>query len=359
MNLTKVREVYNIIGVMSGTSLDGIDIAHITFTFSKKWNFDLKNFKTFSYPLSWKKKLKNSINIKPNELNSLDKLYTEFLATKINLFIKKYNIKKLDAVSSHGHTVFHKPEHGITVQIGNLAELSNLINQKVVVNFREQDVKLGGQGAPLVPIGDKLLFSEYKYFLNLGGFANLSLKDNKNFIAYDICAVNTVLNNLSLKLGRDYDFDGNFAKKGNIIVELLNELNKIDFYKKSSPKSLAVEWNKKFIWPLINKYKSYSINDLLRTYVEHISIHISKAFKKKQKVLVTGGGAFNKFLISKIKNKSLAKFVIPKPEIINYKEAIIFGFLGVLKLRNEINCLSSITGAKKDHSSGVIFELKK
>ena len=359
MNLTKVREVYNIIGVMSGTSLDGIDIAHITFTFSKKWNFDLKKFKTFSYPLSWKKKLKNSINIKPNELNSLDKLYTEFLATKINLFIKKYNIKKLDAVSSHGHTVFHKPEHGITVQIGNLAELSNLINQKVVVNFREQDVKLGGQGAPLVPIGDKLLFPEYKCFLNLGGFANLSLKEEKDFIAYDICAVNTVLNNLSFKLGKDYDFNGNFAKKGNIIVELLNELNKIDFYKKSSPKSLAVEWNKKFIWPLINKYKSYSINDLLRTYVEHISFQISKAFKKNEKVLVTGGGAFNKFLISKIKNKSLAKFIIPKPEIINFKEAIIFGFLGVLKLRNEINCLSSITGAIKDHCSGVIFELKK
>ena len=359
MNLSKVRQVYNIIGVMSGTSLDGIDIAHITFTFSKKWNFDLKNFKTFSYPLSWKKKLKNSINIEPNELNSLDKLYTEFLATKINLFIKKYNIKKLDAVSSHGHTVFHKPEHGITVQIGNLAELSNLINQKVVVNFREQDVKLGGQGAPLVPIGDKLLFPEYKCFLNLGGFANLSLKEEKNFIAYDICAVNTVLNNLSFKLGKDYDFNGNFAKKGNIIVELLNELNKIDFYKKSSPKSLAVEWNKKFIWPLINKYKSYSINDLLRTYVEHISFQISKAFKKNEKVLVTGGGAFNKFLISKIKNKSLAKFIIPKPEIINFKEAIIFGFLGVLKLRNEINCLSSITGAIKDHCSGVIFKLKK
>ena len=181
MNLSKVREVYNIIGVMSGTSLDGIDIAHITFTFSKKWNFDLKKFKTFSYPLSWKKKLKNSINIKPNELNSLDKLYTEFLATKINLFIKKYSIKKLDAVSSHGHTVFHKPEHGITVQIGNLAELSNLINQKVVVNFREQDVKLGGQGAPLVPIGDFDLFeNKAEAFLNIGGFCNISFKKNNS-----------------------------------------------------------------------------------------------------------------------------------------------------------------------------------
>ena len=344
---------------MSGTSLDGIDIAYITFNFSKKWNFDLKKFKTFPYPISWKEKLKNSININPNELKSLDKLYTEFLATKINLFIKNHKIKKLDAVSSHGHTVFHNPEQGITIQIGNLEDLSSLINKKIIVNFREQDVKLGGQGAPLVPIGDKLLFPEYKCFLNLGGFANLSLKEEKNFIAYDICAVNTILNNLSLKLGKDYDFNGNFAKKGNIIVELLNELNKIDFYKKSNPKSLAVEWNKKFIWPLINKYKSYSINDLLRTYVEHISIQISRVFKKNQKVLVTGGGAFNKFLISEIKNKSLAKFVIPKPEIINYKEAIIFGFLGVLKLRNEINCLSSITGAKKDHSSGVIFELKK
>ena len=210
--------IYNIIGVMSGTSLDGIDIAYITFKFSKKWNFDLKKFKTFPYPISCKEKLKDSININSNELRSLDKLYTEFLAAKINLFIKNYNIKKLDAVCSHGHTVFHKPEQGITIQIGNLEELSSLINYKVVVNFREQDVKLGGQGAPLVPIGDKLLFSKYKYFLNLGGFANLSLNEEEKFIAYDICAVNTILNNLSFKLGKDYDFNGNFAKRGNIIV---------------------------------------------------------------------------------------------------------------------------------------------
>jgi len=351
--------VYNIIGVMSGTSLDGIDIAYITFKLSKKWDFDLKKFKTFPYPISWKRKLKRSIYLKPNELNSLNKLYTEFLANKINLFIKNNGIKEIDAVCSHGHTVFHKPKKGITVQIGNLPELSKLINQKVVVNFREQDVKLGGQGAPLVPIGDKLLFSEYKCFLNLGGFANLSIKENKNFIAYDICAVNTILNNLSLKLGKDYDFNGNFAKKGNIINELFDELNQIDFYKKSHPKSLAIEWNEKFIWPLINKYQSFSIYDLLRTYIEHISFQISSAFSKNQKVLVTGGGVFNKFLISNLKIKSFAKLVIPKSEIINYKEAIIFGFLGVLKLRNEINCLSSITGAKKDHSSGVIFELKK
>ena len=344
---------------MSGTSLDGIDIAYITFKLSKKWDFDLKKFKTFPYPISWKKKLKRSIYLNPNELNSLDKIYTKFLADQINLFIKNNGIKEIDAVCSHGHTVFHKPKKGITVQIGNLPELSNLINQKVVVNFREQDIKLGGQGAPLVPIGDKLLFFKYKYFLNLGGFANLSINEDKNFIAYDICAVNTILNDLSLKLGKDYDFNGNFAKKGNIINKLFDELNQIEFYKKSHPKSLAIEWNEKVIWPLINKYNSFSIYDLLRTYIEHISFQISKAFKKNQKVLVTGGGAFNKFLINNLKNKSLANFVIPKPEIIDFKEAIIFGFLGVLKLRNEINCFSSITGAMKDHCTGVIFEIKK
>ena len=160
-------------------------------------------------------------------------------------------------------------------------------------------------------------------------------------------------------LGKDYDFNGNFAKKGNIINKLFDELNQIEFYKKSHPKSLAIEWNEKVIWPLINKYNSFSIYDLLRTYIEHISFQISKAFKKNQKVLVTGGGAFNKFLINNLKNKSLANFVIPKPEIIDFKEAIIFGFLGVLKLRNEINCFSSITGAMKDHCTGVIFEIKK
>ena len=168
--------------------------------------------------------------------------------------------------------------------------------------------------------------------------------------------INTILNNLAQKLGKEYDFNGNFSKKGSIIRGLFNDLNKIDFYQKTSPKSLAVEWNEKFIWPIINKYKSNSIYDLLRTYIEHISFQISRAFDEDQKIFVTGGGAFNKFLIKNLKNKSLAKFVIPKSEIINYKEAIIFGFLGVLRLRNEINCLSSITGAKKDHCSGFIFE---
>jgi len=348
--------IYNIIGVMSGTSLDGIDIAYVTFKLSKKWSFDLKKFKTVPYSIYWKKKLKRAINLKPSKLINLDKLYTEFLASKINLFIKNNHIKEIDAICSHGHTIFHNPKEGTTFQVGNLPELANLVNKKVVVNFREQDVKHGGQGAPLVPIGDKLLFSDYKCFLNLGGFANLSLNKLNNFIAYDICAVNTILNNLAQKLGKEYDFNGNFSKKGSIIRGLFNELNKIDFYQKTSPKSLAVEWNEKFIWPIINKYKSNSIYDLLRTYIEHISFQISKAFDEDQKIFVTGGGAFNKFLIKNIKNKSLAKFVIPKSEIINYKEAIIFGFLGVLRLRNEINCLSSITGAKKDHCSGVIFE---
>jgi len=348
--------IYNIIGVMSGTSLDGIDIAHVTFRLEKKWSFNLNKYETVSYPSSWKKKLKKAHYLNIDSINSLDISYTTFLASTICQFIENNDIKEIDAVCSHGHTIFHNPNEGITFQIGNLPELSNLINKKVVVNFRQQDVELGGQGAPLVPIGDKLLFSDYSGCLNLGGFANLSLTNNDNIIAYDICAVNTILNPLAQELGKEYDFNGNIAKQGKLIEGLFEDLNKIEFYQYSYPKSLAVEWNEKFIWPTIKKYKSQSVYDLLRTYTEHISFQISKIFGEDQEILVTGGGSYNKFMINSIKKKSLAKFVIPKSEVINYKEAIIFGFLGVLRLRNEINCLSSVTGANKDHSSGVIFE---
>ena len=339
---------------MSGTSLDGIDIAYITFKFSKKWNFDLKKFKTFPYPISWKEKLKNSININPNELKSLDKLYTEFLATKINLFIKSYNIKKLDAVCSHGHTVFHNPEEGTTIQIGNLEKLSSLINQKVVVNFREQDVKLGGQGAPLVPIGDKLLFSKYKYFLNLGGFANLSLNEDEKFIAYDICAVNTVLNKLSNRKGKLFDFEGGLAKNGKFISPFFQILESLEYYSKKAPKSLGIEWVNSIILPKLKKFENHSVEDLLNTYTIHIAKQIGGKFKKGNKVLVTGGGVKNKYLMKQIKNNSLASFEVPSDELIDFKEALIFGFLGVLRLRNEINCLASITGCSYDHSSGII-----
>lgn len=351
-----LKNSYNVIGVMSGTSLDGIDLAHITFTHNKKWEFTIHNAETVKYSDQWLRKLKTLVSLPISELKALDGDYTTYLSKIIKQFIAKHHITSLDAVCSHGHTALHQPEKGLTYQIGNLSKMASIINQKVVCDFRVEDVELRGQGAPLVPIGDRLLFSEYDFCLNLGGFANISSEIDNERIAYDICPVNIVLNHYVSQLGLDYDDKGMMASSGTIHEGLLNDLNSLEFYQKKHPKSLGLEWVKSEILSLVDSY-NLQVNDILRTFVEHISIQITNEINKKDSVsvLITGGGVYNDFLIKSIKEKTINEIVIPNQSIVEFKEALIFGFLGVLKLRDEVNCLSSVTGAIKDHSSGKIY----
>lgn len=351
-----IKSKYKVIGVMSGTSLDGLDLAYIEFSFDNSWSFKIIKAETIGYPNKWGEILKNLVLNSFDELEKIDKDYTIYLASTINDFIKKNKIVELDAICSHGHTALHQPSKKLTYQIGNLSELSKLIEKKVICDFRVQDVELGGQGAPLVPIGDELLFYKYDYCLNLGGFANVSTKVNSARIAYDICPLNIVLNHYAIKLGYNFDENGKIAASGNINSQLLKALNQLEFYKSSPPKSLGLEWVNKTIFPLIGFYH-LSIKDVLRTYVEHSAFQIATEVNKTKKanVLVTGGGAFNLFLINRIKKFTDNKIILPSRDLIEYKEALIFGLLGVLKLRGENNCLSSVTGAKKDHSSGKIY----
>lgn len=350
------KNEYKVLGVMSGTSLDGIDLALVQFKRDGSWSFNIEAAATIPYSRDWKADLSQGIALNPEELQELDERYTEYLAKVISKFIKENEIKDLDAVCSHGHTIKHEPENGLTLQIGNLPELAELTGETVVCDFRVQDVALGGQGAPLVPIGDELLFPEYKYCLNLGGFANISTSVNGQRQAYDICAVNTVLNYYAEKLGKEFDKDGDIARSGRLDPEMLEELESLPFYKLPAPKSLGVEWVNKEVIPLLKKYES-DIPSILRTYSLHVAMRISKELGNDEisDVLVTGGGCFNVFLIQQIKKMTQTQLVIPSVEIINFKEALIFGFLGVLKLRGEVNVLSAVTGAENDHSSGVIF----
>lgn len=355
------KESYQVIGVMSGTSLDGIDLAHLYFDIKNgKWAFKISACETISYPKYWINKLKIAVSFSEMELNDLNIEYTYFLGHTIKNFIEKHQIKHLDAVCSHGHTILHQPQNGITLQIGNLPEIAKIINQKVVCDFRVQDVKLGGQGAPLVPIGDRLLFSEYDFCLNLGGFSNVSFEKNNNRIAFDISPVNTVLNFYANLLGFEFDDKGKMARSGKINLELLSVLNALDYYKKPHPKSLGFEIVKEIVLPLMEKY-TLSFEDKMYTFIEHIAIQISLVLNNFEtnngcKLLTTGGGTYNDFLIERMRFHSpKIEFIIPDKKILEYKEALIFGLLGVLKLRNEINVLSSVTGAKQDHSSGVIF----
>lgn len=351
------KETYNVIGVMSGTSLDGIDLAHVHFSIvDGKWSFDIYETETVSYDNDWLNKLKTAIDFSEDKLKELNKDYTVLLADIIKTFINKHQLQKLDAVCSHGHTILHQPQNGFTLQIGNLPEIANHCNQTVVCDFRVQDVLLGGQGAPLVPIGDRILFSEYDFCLNLGGFSNVSFEQNDTRIAFDISPVNTVLNFYANLLGLDYDDKGQLAGSGKLNSDLLNELNALEYYKKQFPKSLGFEFVKEIVLPLIDKY-NIPIEDKLNTFTEHITFQIAVALpSKKGKLLVTGGGAYNDFLIERLKFwLPELEIIIPDKKTIEFKEALIFALLGVLKLRNEINVLASVTGAKHNHTSGLIY----
>jgi len=351
-----LKNDYKVIGVMSGTSLDGIDLAELQFNISDEgsWRFDIINSETIAYTNSWKVLLKEAISYSEEKIKIFDLQYTKYLAVVISEFIKKRNIKNLDAVCSHGHTIWHRPKDGITLQIGNLPILARSINQRVVCDFRVQDVQLGGQGAPLVPIGDRLLFRKFDYCLNLGGFANISYERDKKRVAYDICPVNIVLNHYSEKTGNPFDEGGRIASSGELISDLLQKLNKLSFYSENPPKSLGLEWVKEHIFSFLDD-SSYSLKDILHTFTEHIAMQLASQFSKGASVLITGGGVYNDFLINRLNSLSQIDAEIPSSEIIEYKEALIFGLLGILKLRESINCLASVTGADKDHSSGNIF----
>jgi anhydro-N-acetylmuramic acid kinase len=347
-----------IIGVMSGTSLDGIDIVYVKINYAENYSFKILKAETIPYSKEWKLKLKEGFHLSGEKLAKLDADYGIFSANTIQNFIRENCIEKVDFIASHGHTIFHNPAENYTLQIGNGPYMSSITDIKTICNFRVQDVAMGGQGAPLVPIGDKLLFSEYDYCLNLGGFSNISFLVNEQRMAYDICPVNIVLNHYVASLNMEYDDKGALAATGNLDKNLLEELNALAFYSDAKPKSLGYEFVVETIFPIIDKY-NLSIKDILRTFVEHVAIQISKKINSNSKktMLITGGGAFNTFLMERIQSYTKTQLIIPEESIINYKEALVFALLGFLKDEGKINCLKSVTGVRKNHSSGMICEV--
>ena len=347
---------FSVIGVMSGTSLDGIDLCYVHFEYVSSWKFRIIYAQTVGYSEYWKNRLRTAITLNTSKLVALNNDYTQLLSEVISTFIKKNPKAPIDAVCSHGHTVFHQPNKGKTLQIGNLPEIATYLNQTVVCDFRTQDVTLGGQGAPLVPIGDALLFSNYDYCINLGGFANLSFEQENKRIAFDICPVNIVLNHYVIPLGLSYDSEGLIASKGTICLPLLDDLNALSFYASPPPKSLGLEWVQEHVFPLIDSYK-LEVDEVMRTVVEHCAFQISSVLKENNliKGLHTGGGVYNSFLMQRIASLSLQELTLADPMIIEFKEALVFGFLGVLRLKELPNCLQSVTGASQDHSSGRVY----
>ncbi|MBU1013142.1 MAG: anhydro-N-acetylmuramic acid kinase [Bacteroidetes bacterium] len=351
---------YNVIGLMSGTSLDGLDIASCNFIQEEgNWEFKIHHAETIPYPKEWIKKLTEAPFLSAIALKQLDLSYGKYLAEKTLTFIAKHQLKP-DFIASHGHTIFHQPEKSYTLQIGNGNQIAETLKLPVIYDFRSLDISLGGQGAPLVPIGDQLLFNDFEICLNLGGFANISFDLNGRRMAQDVCPVNMALNFISQKEHQKYDHNGQMALKGKINSELLKTLNNISFYHIDPPKSLSREWFESEFLSILLKFPISNF-DLLRTVTEHIAFQVSNSFmvKDKGKVLITGGGAHNTFLIQRIQTLTNLNLVIPDHALIDFKEAVVFAFLGILRIRDEVNCLSSATGARHDSSGGRIATSKE
>lgn len=372
---------------MSGTSLDGLDLAAVRFHFKEKWEFELIASQFKPYSKTWKNRLQILQQATALEYAQMDVDLGIYFGKETQDFIQKNNLKP-DFIASHGHTIFHQPEKKLTTQIGSLPHIAAETNLKTIGDFRTLDVALGGQGAPLVPIGDELLFGQYDFCLNLGGIANISAQYEGKRIAFDVCACNMVLNYLSQKLGKPFDKNGDLAKSGKFNQSLFKELNQENYFKKSFPKSTGKEWVTEKIIPILNQSK-ISIEDKLHTFVKHISFQLTvflngkkkaKGFgvkgKESQKpnlensqtlnpkpqtpnppnlLLITGGGALNQFLIESLKEDLNLEVVIPSKKIIEFKEAIVFAFLGLLRLLEQKNCLKSVTGAKIDNIGGAVY----
>ena len=346
------------IGLMSGSSLDGIDLALVRFASDgSRYDYTILAAETLPYPESWRQRLANAFLTQPESLKPMDHEYGAFLGDCIADFARRHHVTP-DYVASHGHTIFHQPERRYTLQIGEGQAIADHSGFLTINDFRSEDVHKGGQGAPLVPIGDRLLFSDFELCLNIGGIANISYELQGQRIAYDICIANQALNWLAQRQGLDYDKDGLLARSGTIDKELLGQLNAHPYYQQQPPKSLGREFFETFQRPLL---EGHPVADTLATFTEHIALQITEAVKgvPTGRLLATGGGALNTFLIERLQQHTPHQVIIPDLMTVNYKEALIFAFLGLLRIEGKTNVLCSVTGAPSDSCSGRIWYPKR
>lgn len=345
---------------MSGTSLDGLDIAYCEFQKTgTDWKFKLIAGDTIPYSKKWISQLIRAPHLTGEELLQLNEAYGDFLGKACNDFIRQNKIKDVDFIASHGHTVFHQPKKKFTFQLGDGVALHESTRIAVINDFRSLDVRKGGQGAPLVPVGDHYLFSRFDVCLNLGGIGNLSATKNGQRIAFDICFANMGLNYLAGKVNKKFDRGGKLSSKGKVNSSMLRQLNsRYKLWRREKP-SLGREGFEKFIKPILDN-ESIALTDRLRTFSESICVQVKENIlysSGKIKLLVTGGGALNDFLIQLLKARlgGGVEVIVPDASIVNYKEAIVFAFLGVLRIGHQTNVLKSVTGASSDSCAGTMI----
>lgn len=355
---------YKVLGIMSGTSLDGLDLAYCLFRVEDgTYSFTIEKATTISYPPDWQQRLSSLVNASGMELTQAHTELGKYIGTEARKFMDTHQLQP-ELIASHGHTIFHQPQKGFSLQIGDGYSLMLSSGCTVVNDFRSLDVALGGQGAPLVPVGDELLFGQYDFCLNIGGIANVSARHRQQRIAYDICPANMILNHLSKQTGREYDEGGKLAAGGQLHLPLLEQLDGLAYYRQPFPKSLGYEWVAEQVFPILEQYR-LSPADALHTFCHHIARQLRNALAplaggQNMSLLVTGGGAYNDFLIERMRQELAPldiSLIVPEKNIIEYKEALVFALLGVLRLRKETNCLASVTGARRDSCSGQLYEI--
>jgi anhydro-N-acetylmuramic acid kinase len=358
-----VAMVYKVIGLMSGSSMDGLDIAYVHLqekaatgaSSPKSWEFSLVHTACYPYPEAWKKRLGEATGLSALDYQVLHVEYGHYLGEQVLRFIEEHSLHyQVQLIASHGHTTFHWPARRMTAQLGDGAAIAAVTRCNVVSDLRAMDLALGGQGAPIVPIGEQLLLPGYDLFLNIGGIANVSTRGAAGF---DVCPANRVLNALAELEGKPYDEGGSMAAAGKVDNALLEQLNALPYYAMPYPKSLANEFGTQTVLPLIRE-RGLATADALRTYVEHIAIQIGKAVEglgAGGKMLVTGGGAHNTFLMGKIGAWSGLEVVVPGSGLVDFKEALVMALIGVLRWREENNVLASVTGASRDSIGGAVW----
>jgi anhydro-N-acetylmuramic acid kinase len=360
---------YNVIGLMSGSSLDGLDIAFVHFEEGAgKWRFDLAETACIPYPDSWRDNLADLTRLSAKDYLLLHTAYGQYLGNCVNDFLEEKSLAfQVQLIASHGHTAFHFPSRHMTAQLGDGAAIAAVTGIRTITDFRSVDVALGGQGAPIVPIGEKLLFPEYDLFLNIGGIANLSANREK-FIGFDVCPANRMLNILAAHTGNGFDKNGVLASEGKVDDQLLNRLNAFSYYNQPYPKSLSNEFGMEEIFPVIQQ-AGLILPDALRTYVQHIIIQIKRGVlllreempgRENLRLLITGGGAHNLFLAGRLREELAAAgihCVIPEENLIDFKEALVIALMGALRWREDINVMHSVTGASKDSINGAVWSV--
>jgi anhydro-N-acetylmuramic acid kinase len=355
-----MRDEIRVIGLMSGTSLDGVDLACCHFhKGNSTWSYEMEVAETISYTRQWKDNLLQLISTDAMSYVETHVMLGRLYGVLINEFIAKNKLQP-NLVASHGHTIFHQPQRGFTSQIGDGSQIAALTGIDTVCDFRSKDVALGGQGAPLVPFGEQMLFKDYRFCLNLGGIANLTFNEPGKQVAFDVCIANMALNEIAAQRELLYDEDGKIAATGSTDIKLLNTLNALEYFNRPYPKSLGREWYEKNFLPLIAD-TAHKDADVMFTLCEHIAMQVGKAlgmfdFNATDEVLVTGGGGFNATLIKRIQHHAPVKVVLPDKKIIAFKEALIFAFLGALYIKDEINISSSVTGSLRSHIGGALYK---